>query len=205
MSARDRILERRAKFISTALVLAAGCSREQGASKVPGAEVRPAPAASAPADATPSVAAPGGPVRPPPGRPSLEVSVSAAGAPDKTAALARIDEVYRKVEALAGAVPAACPLGHAECKARFEKFADDLAVTRASMQRFIPPCPAKKADDKAIEALMTAHDRWFHQWLAAIEAAGRAAVADDAGTAWADLMRKADEAHPEPCLKYYCP
>lgn len=199
MSTRDRILERRAKFITTALVFAAGCSREQGvgATKVPDGEGKPK-SSLAPAQ-------PSGPVKPPPGRPALEATVSEAGVTHRSEAVARIERTYEATAKLAAAVPAVCPLGHAECKARFEVFANEWARLRDDLRGFFGRCAAKTPDDKAVEAMLRAHHAWLQQWLGAIEVAGRSAVEGDAGAEWEDLLRKAQDAHPQPCLKYYCP
>lgn len=194
MSARDRILERRARFISTALVLAAGCSREQAqATRAPEKDVQPTVSAQ-PASA----------VKPPKDRPPLDATVSDAGVVHREEARRQIDATYTAVEKLASSVPAPCPLEHADCKAKFAAFADEWARLEDELHAFLPRCPAKTPDDKAVEAMLTAHRNWLQEWLKAIDEAGRVA-AGDAGTAWSDLREKAIEAHPQPCLKYYCP
>lgn len=194
MSARDRILERRARFVSTALVLAAGCSREQ------------TPATRAPEkDVVPAVTAqPASSVKPPKDRPPLEAKVSDGGVEHRDQAVARIEKTHAAVSKLASSVPPPCPLEHADCKAKFAAFADEWARLEDDLLSFLPRCPAKTPDDKAVEAMLTAHRNWLGEWLKAIDEAGRIA-AGDAGTAWNELREKAIDAHPQPCLKYYCP
>ena len=199
MSTRDRILERRAKFISTALVLAAGCSREQGngASKLPEAESKPATSVTAVQAA--------GPVKPPPDRPSVDPKVSAAGVTRRTQMVEFIEKVHAATAKLASSVPAPCAFGHEECKARFVVFTDEWARIKDELRGFYPRCPAKLPDDVAIDKMLSEHHRWLTKWLAAIELAGRSAIQGDSGTEWDDLLQKAADAHPQPCLKYYCP
>lgn len=200
MSTRDRILERRAKFISTALVLAAGCSREQTiATKVPDGEgAKPTPGAIAPVKP--------GPVAPPKDKPSFEIHVTSAAAERRDLLVKHLEKLHEDVAKLAGSLPAACPMDDAECKARFQAVASEITrIQEEGIQHLFPRCPAKTADDKAIEKAIDEHAAWLRSWLAAIDKAVRGALQGDAGAEWDALLGSAAAAHPQPCLKYYCP
>lgn len=200
----EDILKRRARFISAAALLAAGCSRDQATTKpsaVPSTESKPQATASAAAKPPPPVPAPAN-------RPSLEATVSAAGQAKRADAAARIEKVHTAIEQAAGAIPAGCPLHDPICRARFKVFADDLAKLREDVYELhAPRCPPKLADDIAVEKMLSAHQTWLYQWLEAIEKAGRDAADQhgDAGSVWEELHSEAAKAHAHPCLKFACP
>jgi hypothetical protein len=197
MSARDRILERRAKFIGTALALATGCSRDPAASiKSPDGDGKSVSTAVA-GDKAP-------PVPPPTERPSLVADVSDAGVGARDDTVAQIKALEDATSKLAASVPAPCPLDHAACKARLRAFADEWARLQGDAVQLERRCPAKTPDDRAVETLMREHRGWLLVWLAAIQKAARASV-QGGGAEWDELVQKAEEAHPQPCLKYYCP
>jgi len=200
MARDEEILKRRARFISTALVLAAGCSREQSqATRVPEADGKPSVATAQPQ--------PVGPVKPPADRPPLDAKVSTAGESKRAESIASIEKTHAAMSKLAGAVPAPCGLNHADCMAKFKTFADEWARLRDELLDFSPRCPAKLPDDIAIDGMLSAHRAWLTKWLDAIEAAGKSAALSqsDASNEWNKLRNDAIEAHPQPCLKFYCP
>jgi hypothetical protein len=194
----EEILKRRARFVSAALVLAGGCTREkEGASPLPAAESAKAKTPDPPVTPPPKV-------QPPPDRPSLDATVSPAAKTKLTDAQAEIEKIYAGTNKLAGAVPAPCALDETSCHARFKAFADELAKLRDEVYQLGPPrCPAKLPDDKAIETMVDNHRRWLSTWLANIEKVATTAL--DAGTAWEDMRREAAMAYPHPCLKFACP
>ena len=197
MARDEEILKRRARFVSAALLLAAGCTKpKDGATAVPDSEsVKQVP--EPPVTPPPKVKAP-------PDRPTLDVKVTPAAEKRRDDALAAIDKVHRAVDKLAGEVPAACVLSESSCKARFEAFANRLMQLRDDAYALSPlHCPPKLADDKAIEGLLGNHGGWLSRWLSEIEkVAGETA---DAGAAWEDIRSSAAAAHPHPCLKFHCP
>lgn len=200
----EDILKRRARFISAAAILAAGCSRDQSTSKpvaVPSTESKPT--ASAPAETKPPP-----PVKAPADRPPLDPKVSTAGQAKRADAAARIEKVNAAVEQAAAAIPAGCPLHDPACRARFKVFHDDLAKLRDDVYDLhLVRCPPKTPDDKAVEDMLQAHQAWLYRWIDDIEKAGRAAADahDDAGSVWDELHKEAAAAHPHPCLKFACP
>lgn len=197
--ARDRILERRARFISTAMLLAAGCSREQSSpTKLPDTEVKATDASTPPPAVKPAS------VKPPPDRPSLDAKVSDAGVTRRDGALEMINKAYGATEKLASSVPAPCTLDHPECKEKLAKFLDEWARIEDELHGFYPRCPAKLPDDIAVDKMLSAHAAWLREWLTSIENAAKSTVGD-AGTDWEKLRNDAINAHPQPCLKYYCP
>lgn len=194
----EEILRRRARFVSAALVLASGCTRNRdGASPLPDSEaVKAAP--------SPPMPAPPPRVPPPPDRPALSAKVSAAGEPARDAAIKQIETLHASIEKLAGSIPAACELSETSCHARFKAFAEQIAKLDDDVYALHPPrCPAKLPDDIAVEKLRSEHRSWLDQWLRAIDVA--AEQMHDAGTAWHDLRTAARAAYPHPCLKFYCP
>lgn len=194
----EEILKRRARFVSAALVLAGGCTREkEGATAVPAAESAKAKTPDPPVTPPPKVP-------PPPDRPSLEAKVSAAAKTKLSDSQAQIEKIYAGTEKLAAAVPAPCALDETSCRGRFKAFADELAKLREDVYKLGPPrCPAKLPDEKAIEEMVGNHRHWLSTWLANIEKVATSAL--DAGTAWEDLRREAAMAYPHPCLKFACP
>ena len=193
----EEILKRRARFVSAALLVVAGCTHpKEGAVAVPDSEAtKPTP--EPPVKPPPRV-------EPPANRPTLDAKVTAAADAERVGTVKQIETVYKLVDKLAGAVPAACVLSEPSCHARFKAFADQIAQAREDIRDLTPAhCPAKLPDDKALEALRSAHGAWLGEWLRSIEKiAGETA---DAGTAWEDLRVEAAKAHPHPCLKFSCP
>jgi hypothetical protein len=204
MARDEEILKRRARFISAAAILAAGCSRDQATTKpvaVPSSESKPTASSPAESKAPPAV-------KPPPDRPPLDPKVSTAALAKRADAAARIEKVNKAVEEAAGAIPAGCPLHDPACRARFKIFHDDLAKLRDDAYNLnLVRCPAKAPDDKAIEDMLQRHQDWLYRWIHDIEKAGRAAadVHEDAGSVWDELRGEAESAHPHPCLKFACP
>jgi len=198
----DDILKRRARFISAAALLAAGCSRDRatpGPTAVPSSESKPATTANA---------KPPPPVKPPADRPSLDAKVSTAGQAKRADAAARIEKVHGAIEQVANALPAGCPLHDPVCRARFKVFVGDIERLREDVHDLlVVRCPAKAPDDVALEKLLQAHQTWLYRWLDDIDRAGRAAADqhEDAGSVWEELHRDAASAYPHPCLKFACP
>lgn len=195
----EEILKRRARFVSAAILLVSGgCTREKTtAVATPESEsVKQLPDAA--------VVTPPPRVAPPANRPPLTAKTTAAGEARRDAAIARIEKVYAEIDRLAGAIPAACVVGETSCLARFAKFADELELAEQSNRRLSPPrCPAKLADDIAIESMLAAHEGWMEGWLSSIRTVtGNTA---DAGAAWDELRADAAASHPQPCLKFACP
>lgn len=201
---REEILRRRARFVSAALMLSTGCSREPART-----EVKAVPSAEAKASASPAEPPrPPPPVKPPPDRPSLAIKVSAAGEATRAAAAASIEKVHAAIEELAGAVPVGCMLTEPACRARFKVFAEDVARLRDDVYRlWRAHCPPKAADEKAVAAMLQDHQTWLGKWIDRIESAGAAAAAaqGDAGSTWDDLRADAAKAHAHPCLSIVCP
>ncbi|MBI2392309.1 MAG: hypothetical protein HYV09_22160 [Deltaproteobacteria bacterium] len=201
---RDEILRRRARFVSAALMLTTGCSREPArtdAKAVPSTEAKAVASTPEPPRPTP-------PVKPPADRPTFAITVSTAGEAKRAAAAASIEKIHAGIEELAGAIPIGCLLVEPTCRARFKVFATDVARLREDIYRLSPPhCPPKAADDKAVEAMLHAHRAWLGQWLDKVEDAGRAAAAaqGDAGSAWDELHAEAAKAYAHPCLSLVCP
>jgi len=199
----EDILKRRARFISAAALLAAGCSRDQATTKptaVPSSESKPT--VSVPESKPPP------PVAAPANRPSLDPKVSTAGQPKRAEAAAAIEKVNTAIEEISGAIPAGCPLHEPVCRARFKVFHDDLAKLRDDVYKLHEArCPAKLPDEIAIEKMLQDHQNWLNRWLFSIEKTARAAadVHEDAGSVWDELHNEAAKAHPHPCLKFACP
>ncbi len=194
----EEILKRRARFVSAALLLAAGCTREKdGAAPLPPAEAKKPQPPEAPTKPPPRV-------EPPADRPSLTAKVSAASATKLADATAKIEKIHATIDKLASAVPAPCVLDEPTCKTRFKAFAGELAKLDDEIYKLSPPrCPAKLPDDKAIEEMVGDHRAWLSKWKHDIENVATAAL--DAGTAWEDMRREAAMAYPHPCLKFACP
>lgn len=193
---REAILKRRARFVSAALLIATGCTRaKDGATPVPDSEaVKPVPE---PPTASPAK------VKPMDERPSMTVKVSAASEAKLKATQDEIEKLVAAVDKLASSVPAPCVLTETSCRARFAKFADDVAKQKSELIELAPRCPPKLPDDKAIEEMFQRHRDWLMRWIFAInKAAGQAA---DAGAEWEKIRDDADAAHPQPCLKFACP
>ncbi len=199
----EDILKRRARFISAAALLAAGCSRDQSTTKpiaVPSTESKPV--ASAPESKPPP------PVKAPANRPPLDPKVSTAGQPKRAEAAAAIEKVNTAVEQIASAIPAGCALHEPACRARFKVFIEDLAKVREDVYALqVVRCPAKLPDDIAIEKMLQDHQDWLNRWIYEIDKAGRAAADahEDAGSVWEELRNDAEKAYPHPCLKFACP
>lgn len=198
----DEILRRRARFVTAAL-LVAGCSKNEGRSPIeptPSSEKAAIPAPSAPSP--PPVAK----VAPPPDRPSRTATVSTAAAPRRDAVVAHADKIHATIDALAGAVPAACKASDAACVAAWKDFFGRLETVR-DMNFVAPSCPPKGADEVAIQELRNAHAAWHHHWLAEIDKVV-SAVLKKAGTdadVLSALWDDARSAHARPCLSIACP
>lgn len=202
---REEILKRRARFVSAALILATGCTREADgnkASPLPTTEAKPS-VAKPPAPPTPP------PVKPPANRPPLTAKVTVTGEAKRAEAAARIEKLYEAIEQTANAIPIGCDVAEPACKTRFKLFYDKVADLRDQTYALGPPrCPPKLADDIAVQDMVMAHRAWLFTWLDAIEKAGREsalAQSGDAGTTLDDLHHEAAMAHPHPCLKFACP
>ncbi len=202
---REKILERRARFVSAALVVMTGCTREADGNK-PGPLPTTESKATVPKPAPPPK--PPGAVPPPPDRPPLTAKVSVTGDAKRAAAAAKIEKIHEAIKQTADAIPAGCVLTDPACHTRFKLFHEKLAELREQVYELGPPrCPPKLADDIAVEAMVDAHRQWFGVWLHEIEKAGKEAALSqaDAGDEWEQLHHEAAAAHPHPCLKFACP
>jgi hypothetical protein len=200
VSPKDRILSRRAQFVSAALLLS-GCHQPEAgkANAVPSSEHK---VETKPEPKPPPV------VKAPPDRPAFTAKVSTGAEAKRAAAAAKIEAIDKSLEELGGAIPTGCDLNEPACKGRFKVFAEKVTQLREQLSAMTMfPCPAKNADETAIRKMIGEQYTWLTRWLDDIEKTGRAqadAIAD-AGTAWDDLRADAAKAYAHPCLEFSCP
>lgn len=200
MSPKDRILRRRAQFVSAALLLSGCHQSETGkANAVPSSEHK---VVEKPDPKPPPV------VKAPPDRPAFTAEVSTAGEAKRAAASAKIEAIEKSLEELGAAIPTGCDLNEPACKGRFKVFAEKVTQIQEQLQALGNfPCPAKTPDEGAIRRMILDQRTWLTRWLDEIEKTGRAqadAIAD-AGKAWDDLRADAAKAYAHPCLEFSCP
>lgn len=201
MARDEEVLRRRARFVATALVLA-GCTKEKPSSvePLPSQEGKPTTTTSA------TTLAPSPGVAEPPDRPALTAKVSPAAQKDLEARVKVIDDLYVAIKKTASALPPKCDLAEADCLAKVRAYVLLLGDHKDAIPD-APRCPPKGADALALEKLRDDHARWFGKWLKLIDERldSQYASSADAGGVLAGLRMQADQAHPQPCLKYSCP
>jgi hypothetical protein len=201
---RERILLRRAQFVTAALSGLAGCNPSSKVNEVPHPDpsTKPIPAATASASAQPEAELPDG-------IPALDTpaGVSEIAKEQFDRLSKQVREVHEHLARAANAIPS-CMIADEACKKTFRTVADHLVQAEQGIQELGPRCPGKSKDAKMVDARVGEHrtfakarlDKIRKRLASTLEAQGPAAT-----KAWSDVFEASEHANPQPCLKYACP
>ncbi|MGZ3453690.1 MAG: hypothetical protein ACXVEF_29060 [Polyangiales bacterium] len=202
---RERILLRRAQFVTAALSgLTSGVAACSKVNDVPRADPsnKPLPAVSASASSQPEAELP-------PGLPSLETpaGVSSIAKEELEKLAGKVRAVHEHLARAANAIPS-CSIADEACKKIFREIADHLVQAEQGIQHFGPRCPGTSKDAKLVDARVDEHRTFAKDRLAKIRqrlASTLEAQGPAAAKTWTEVLNASVDANPQPCLKYACP
>ncbi len=198
---RERILLRRARFVTAALSGLTACSK---VSEAPRADpsTKPLPPVSASPSAQPEAELPAD--LPPLATPS---GVSEMAKEQYERLAKQVRSVHEHLARAANAIPS-CKLDEEECKKAFRAVADHLVVAEQTIDELGPRCPGSSKEAKAVDARVDEHLEYARERLQKIRKRVTTALdaqGTDAGSTWEEIVQASVQAHPQPCLKFACP